>query len=300
MRLLTTFFQKVVNEEKYLSYLFLAPTMLILIMVSIFPLLYSLRTGFTNFTFGNPIVQYVGFDNFISIFHDRSFWNGLKLTGIFVFGTSTIAFLLGLGIALFLFRKIKGVGAGFIQTIILSPMTITPIVVAIIWLLLFMPDFSLVNYLLDVIGMEGPQWLLEPGWALIAVMIAYIWQWTPFFVLMLLAGLNAIPVQLIEAALVDGATELQLFRFIFAPLLRQIIFLTLIVRIMDAFRVFDQVYVMTAGGPGKSTQVLSFVTYLNGIPYRYMGYASAMSWIMVVILILLANIMIRVLRQVRA
>ena len=182
----------------------------------------------------------------------------------------------------------------------LSPMVMPSIVVGIMWLLLFMPDFSVINYFLEFIGIKNtPQWLLTPGWALVAIMIAYIWQWTPFFILMISAGLAALPIEPYEAALVDGASWFQMVRYITIPLLRPIILLTIVIRMMAAFRVFDQVFVMTAGGPGRSTQVLSLVIYLNGIRYRYLGYASAMSWIMLIIVIILATLMIRLLRQVR-
>jgi multiple sugar transport system permease protein len=178
-------------------------------------------------------------------------------------------------------------------------MVVPSIVVGIMWLLMFMPDFSVINYFLGLIGINPPQWLLTPGWALVAVMIAYIWQWTPFFILMITAGLASLPVEPYEAAMVDGASWSQMVRFITIPLLRPIILLTIVIRMMDSFRVFDQVFVMTAGGPGRSTQVLSLVIYLTGIRYRYLGYASAMSWIMLIIVIALATLMIRLLRQVR-
>jgi multiple sugar transport system permease protein len=292
-----TYFKRFANSEKHLAYLFLLPTVVVLFAIAIFPLIFSLRTSFTNFTFGLPKVDFIGLKNFAKIFKDDYFWNGLRLTGIFVAGSTGVSLVFGCGVALLLDRLTKG--AGIIKTIVLLPMVIPSIVIGIMWLLLFMPDFSVINYFLDLIGINPPQWILTPGWALVSVMIAYIWQWTPFFVLMISAGIAALPVEPYEAARVDGASWLQMVRYITIPLLRPIILLTVVIRIMDSFRVFDQVFVMTAGGPGRSTQVLSLVVYLNGIRYRYLGYASAMSWIMLIIIILLATLMIRLLRQVR-
>lgn len=285
------------NNERYLAYLFLVPTLVILFCISIFPLVFSLRTSLTNFTFGLPKVKFIGLKNFAAIFKDDYFWNGLKLTAIFVVGSTLVSLTVGLGVALLLDSMLKR--GGLIRTIVLVPMVIPSIVVGIIWLLLFMPDFSVVNYFLSVLGIKPPQWLLTPGWALVSIMIAYVWQWTPFFILMITAGLSALPVEPYEAAHVDGASWIQMARYITIPLLRPIILLTVVMRMMDAFRVFDQVFVMTSGGPGRSTQVLSMVIYLNGIRYRYLGYASAMSWIMLIIIIVLSTLMIRLLRQVR-
>ena len=287
---------KIANDERYLGWLFLAPTVLILLFVVIFPLVYSLRLSFTDFTFGMPAVNFVGVENYKNLLKDNYFWNGLKLTIVFVLGTTIISFVVGFAVALLINKPFKW--KGIIRTFTLLPMAVTPVVVGIIWLLLFMPDFSMINYLLSLIGIKGPEWLLAPGWALVAVIVAYSWQWTPFFTLMLSAGLASLPIEPYEAASVDGATKFQLLRYMTIPLLRPIILLTLIIRIMDAFRVFDQVFVMTAGGPGRSTQVLSFVIYLNGLTYRYLGYASAMSYVMIIILIVLAIVMVRLLRKV--
>jgi multiple sugar transport system permease protein len=247
--------------SRLFSFLFLLPAVIILLCVAIFPLIFSLRVSFTNFTFGMPEVRFVGLKNFATIFKDEYFWNGLKLTAIFVAGSTAVSLTFGIAISLILERSFKG--RGILRTIVLSPMCIPSVVVGIIWLLLFMPDFSVINYLLGLFGINGPQWILTPSWALVAVMVAYIWQWTPFFILMISAGLAALPVEPYEAALVDGATWVQMVRYITIPLLRPVILLTVVIRMMDAFRVFDQVFVMTAGGPGRSTQVLSFVIYLN-------------------------------------
>jgi len=292
----STLFYNFANNEKHLSYIFILPAVIILFGVAIFPLIFSLSTSFTNFTFGLPNVDFIGLRNFAKIFKDDYFWNGLKLTAIFVTVSTTTSLIVGFAIALLIDRLLKG--AAIIRTIVLLPMVVPSIVVGIMWLLLFMPDFSVINFFLNLLGINPPQWMLTPGWALVAVMIAYIWQWTPFFILMITAGLSALPIEPYEAALVDGASFFQMIRFITIPLLRPIILLTIVIRMMDAFRVFDQVFVMTAGGPGRSTQVLSLVIYLNGIRYRYLGYASAMSWIMLIIIIILATLMIRLLRQV--
>jgi len=286
-----------IKGEKCIPYFFLAPAVGILLIVVIFPLIYSLRLSFTNFTFGMPEseIAFIGLSNFIKLFQDSYFLNGLKLTVIFMLGTTFIAFLLGFGIALLLQRSFFG--KRVVRTLVVVPMTITPVAVGIIWLLLFMPDYSFINYLLSLVKVTGPRWLLTPRWALISVMITYIWEWTPFFTLMLSAGLAGLPREPYEAAVIDGASRFQTLKFITLPLLKPIIFLILIIRMMDSFRVFDQVFVLTRGGPGRSTQILSYVVYLTGISYRYLGYASAMSYFMLIILVVLTLVLLRLLRR---
>jgi multiple sugar transport system permease protein len=292
-----TLVDRFANKKKYLAYLFLLPAIVILFGIAIFPLIFSLSASLTNFTYGMPKIKFIGFTNYADLFQDDYFWNGLKLTGLFAGGTTLGSLFIGFLIAL-LFDFIDR-GRGIVRAIVLSPMCITSVSVGIMWRLLFMPDFSIINYLLSLLNISGPEWLFNPAWALIAVMIAYIWQWTPFIILMISAGMAALPIEPYEAAMVDGATWFQTIRYITIPLIRPVILLAAIIRLMDAFRVFDHVFVMTHGGPGRSTQVLSYVIYLNGIRYRYLGYATAMSWIMLIIIIVLATLMIRVFREAR-
>ena len=294
---LAQWYGRIADQEKYLRYLFLGPTMLILVGVAIFPLVYSLRTSLTDFTIGLPQVRFVGLANFGHVFADSFFWNGLRLTAMFVAVTTSVSFGLGFAIAWWLQREFRF--RSIVRTVVLSPMAIPPVVVGVIWLLLFMPDYSVISYFLESVGIRAPIWISTPGWALVTVMIAYVWEWTPFFVLMISAGLAAVPLEPLEAALVDGASRWQMLRHIIVPFLRPVLLLAVIIRIVDSFRVFDLVFVITRGGPGKSTQVLSLVVYLNGMQYRYIGYASAMSWIMVIILIILSMLLLRTLRQVR-
>ena len=152
-------------------------------------------------------------------------------------------------------------------------MGIAPIVAGIIWRLLFMPDSSFINYLLSIVRINGPQWLLSPTWAVVSITVCYVWEWTPFFIVMFSAGLAALPREPFEAASIDGANTWQILRFLTIPLLKPLIFLTLIIRLMDAFKVFDQVFTLTQGGPGFSTHILSFVIYREGLTYKSFSYA---------------------------
>jgi len=285
------------RNRKYIPFVFISPALGILLFVVIYPLVYSLYLSTTNFSFGAVNTKFIGLENYLRIPKDSYFWNSLKITLIYTFVTSFVGFFIGFGLALSVNRIAKG--KRFFRVSFVLPMTVPPVTTGIVWLLIFMPEFSFINYGLSVLGIKGPQWLLRPGWALVSVMIAQIWQWIPFFTLILTAGLLALPQEPYEAALIDGASRWQIFRFLTLPLLRPLILLILLIKIMESFKVFDIVYVMTYGGPARSTQVLSFFIYLTGISYRYLGYASSLSYIMLIVVVIIATALIRILRQVR-
>jgi multiple sugar transport system permease protein len=284
------------KKRPLLPYFFLAPALVILIAFVVYPLVFSLRISFTNYSFGkaDSEIVFVAFKNFVELFKDSYFINGLKNTVIFMFVTGFSALFFGLCISLLLQKSFWG--SKFVLGMLILPMATTPIVVGVIWRLVLMPDYSIVNYLLRLVGIAGPQWLLSPFWAFFSVSLAYVWEWTPFFVFMLSAGLATLPIEPYEAARIDGANWLQIQRFITIPQLKQIIFLILIIRMMDAFRVFDVVYSLTKGGPGRFTQLLSYVVYNTGIVYMDLGYASAMSYVMLIMLVLFTTFSIRLVR----
>jgi len=272
----------------------LLPSLIFLLAIIIYPLVYSVYLSLTDFTFGKPFVFFVGAENYQDILQNKYFYNSLIVTAKFTFITVSIEFLFGLGIALLLTRKFRI--RTFVRTTMLAPMMITPVVVGIIWRLLFQPDFSIINYFLGTIGISGPLWLQEHEWSLISVAIADIWQWTPFFILILTSGLVALPQEPIEAALVDGASRHQIFWYISLPLLKPLILVGLLLRIIDSFKTYDLVYVMTYGGPGVATELLSFRVWKEGFVFQRLGYAAAMSYTMVAILTVLALILIRSIR----
>ncbi|MCD6317564.1 sugar ABC transporter permease [Candidatus Aerophobetes bacterium] len=282
-------------KRRKIGYILLLPSLLFLLVIIIYPLVYSLYLSFTDFTFGKPFTFFVGLGNYQDIFHDEYFFNSLTVTAKFTFLTVSTEFILGLGVALLLTRRFKG--RTFIRTTMLAPMMITPVVVGIIWRLLFQPDFTILNYILSIFKIPGPLWLQEHNWALISVAIADIWQWTPFFILILTSGLVSLPQEPIEAAWVDGASRSQTFWYISLPLLKPLISVALLLRIIDSFRTYDLVYVMTYGGPGTATELLSYRIWKEGFVFQRLGYAAAMSYIMVFVLTILSLILIRSIRR---
>lgn len=272
--------------------LLLLPTVIVLFVLTIYPTFYSLTLSLNewNMSNRNAVWEFVGLGNYASILRDVRFWNAVQVTATYMAGTISVQLLLGLAIALLLQRQV--VARGLVRTALLLPMMTTPVVVGLIWRFMFNPTQGIVNYLLGLVGLPTPNWLgsLETG--LLSVMIADIWEWTPFMVLILLAALQTLPQEPFEAAAIDGASAWQAFLHITLPLLRPTIVVAVLLRAIDSFKTFDLVYVMTNGGPGTSTETLSFYTYKWGFKFFQMGYAAALSFVMLIMVIIFANILI--------
>lgn len=272
--------------------LLLLPTALVLFVLTIYPTFYSFTLSLHewNMSNRNAVWEFVGAGNYLQILRDARFWNSAQVTGTYMLGTIVTQLVLGLGIALLLQRQV--LAAGLVRTALLLPMMTTPVVVGLIWRFMFNPTQGIVNYLLGLIGISGPNWLGSLQTGLLSVMIADIWEWTPFMVLILLAALQTLPQEPYEAAAIDGASAWQAFQHITLPLLRPTIVVAVLLRAIDSFKTFDLVYVMTNGGPGTSTETLSFYTYKWGFKFFQMGYASALSFVMLIMVIIFANILI--------
>ncbi|MEA3335753.1 MAG: sugar ABC transporter permease [Chloroflexota bacterium] len=270
--------------------LFILPAVVWILLFTIFPLLYALRTSFYSFRYGK-INQFVGLDNFARLFTDQNLHSGLKVTLIFVTVTVTVEMLLGFGLAILLNREIRG--RNVLRAIMILPLFATPVAVGYLGITLYYerngPINSLVRLLLGT-GSEIP-WLSDPTWALISVMILDIWQWTPFVFLICLAALQGLPQDLFEAARVDGGTGPQLFRYITLPLMTPILFLILLLRLVEAFKVFDIPTSLTLGGPGRATEVYSLFTYRTALRFFDHGYAAAQGFLLLFIVMLIVSLL---------
>jgi len=283
--------------KSLVPYLLLMPALLILVSLIIYPLIYSLSKSFTDFNLGMPGEQFIGLQNFILAFKDATFLNSLKVSVLYSIFAIFCELVLGFTAAILLRQRFFA--SGVITVLLFLPMMVTPVVVGIIWLLMFQPDFSVINGLLLYLGIDGPIWLQHPITALMAVVIADIWQWTPFFTMVLLAGLLSLPEEILEAAKVDGASGWRMFWSITVPLLAPLILVVLLIRLIDSFKIFDPIFVMTNGGPGEATQVLSLLIYRTGLPYMNISYASAMSYIFLILMTIATTLLINQLRKTR-
>ena len=265
-------------RRKYSYFLFLLPALILIVFLTVYPLA---RVFYLSFYRYNPIrrvERFVGFANYLRLFSDRFFLTGLKNTFLFSVGATVTEVLLGLGLALMFNVKFRG--RKLFLPLVIFPMMFSTMVICAIWRSMYHYDYGIFNYALRSLGFEPVKWLINKDLALWSVVLVDIWQWTPMAFLILLAGLQSIPGELYEAARVDGATGTRLFRHITLPLLRNHIFLALLLRSIDSFKIFDKVYALTGGGPGTATETISFYIYRQGFTYFNMGRASAAAVVM--------------------
>jgi len=287
-----------IKKRKYTWVLFVAPAVVVLLCIVIFPLIFSLSLSLHEWNIIRAGGwQWKGLDNYATIlFQDPYFRTSLKVTVFYLLGTVPLQLALGLVVALILNRITRKV-IGFLRTTLVIPAIMTPIVVGIIWRLMYNPDLGMLNYLLGLFHLPPVNWTGMPRTALPSVMMADTWEWTPFMALILLAGLQALPREPFEAAHVDGATNWQTFRFITLPLLSPVLIVAILIRLMDSFKTFDLIFVLTQGGPGMSTETMNYYTYRYGFKFFHMGYASALSWLLVIIVTVISMILVRTIRS---
>lgn len=283
--------------------LMVLPAVCVLLAITIFPLLYTLRLTVLSWelTTGFP-PQFVGLQNFArALFQDPRFWNAMANTGILVVAGVGLQTLIGTILALELNHL--GRSRTFVLSLLLIPVMIAPVIAGFQFRMIYNDQFGPLNYLLSQLSggrIRGYAWLADPRVALGAVMFTDVWQWTPFMTLVVLAGLQAIPGELLEAAEVDGATGSQTLWRVAAPLLLPVIVIGALVRIMDTFKLFDIVYQLTGGGPGSVTETIAYYTYLEGFKFFSLGYTSAIAVVQLAVITIVAQIFLRYQRRVRA
>lgn len=277
------------------KFFFIMPAVIWVLLFTIFPLLYALYTSFFSFRFGR-INQFVGFANYARLFTDSNLHNGLRVTLTFVLVTVTVQMLLGFGLALLLNREMRG--KSILRAIMVLPLFATPVAVGYLSITLFYEINGPINELLRTVGGTGVPWLSNPFWALVAVIIIDIWQWTPFVFLVSLAALQSLPADLYEAAEVDGASGWQSFRSITLPLMRPILWLILLLRLVEAFKVFDIPTSLTLGGPGRATEVYSLFTYRTALRFFDHGYAAAQGFLLLFIVSLIVALLFGRIRSI--
>jgi multiple sugar transport system permease protein len=277
-------------EDDSLRYLLLAPTIILLLVLTVYPLVFALAAALQTVSVRTGARTFVGLGNFIRVVTDGLFWNALKNTAIYTGVAVTVEFVIGMSLALVLTEKFPG--RNVFRTIFLMPMMLPPIVVAIVFKIIYMQHYGVSNWLLALVGIKGMLWEAGPKTALLSIILVDIWEWTPFMFLILLAGMQSIPTDPYEAARVDGATWFQVFRNITFPLLTPAVLIALLLRLMDTLRIFDQVFVMTGGGPANATETLSLYVYQVGFRFSDVGYATAMSFILLILTTVISNIFI--------
>lgn len=275
--------------------LFIAPSTLLLLATVMYPLGYSIWTSLHNVSLTGVAPRFVGLSNYSAVFGSRPFWISLSNTAYFIAFTLLLQFGIGFAAALML-NEITVLRQLF-SVLIYIPLVIAPAAVGLFMKWMFIADYGLVNYLLGLVGLPTPAWLGDATFSMWSLILADAWQWTPFVTLVLLAALRSLPTEPIEAARVDGASALLIIRRVVLPALKPVVLFVLVIRSTNAIRMFDKVYVMTGGGPGRSTETLMYYNYRIAFGELSIGKASAVAVVSLLFLMLLAAVLIYLLFQ---
>jgi len=278
-------------RDNKLKLLFIWPAAMWVLAFTLFPLIYGLRLSLYNVKIGFPDV-FIGLKNYISFFSDHYAINSVIVTLIFVFVGVAIEMVLGILLAILFNRKMQI--RSFLRTIMTMPLFATPIAVGFLFITIYYEEGGLINGLLNA---KIP-WLSNPNWALFAIILVDIWQWTPFCFLIFLAALQGVPDDYYEAAKLETKSGWNMFRYITFPMLQPTIIIVLLLRITEAFKIFDIPFSLTTGGPGTATQVLTMYAYRVGMRFFNFGYSSAISFLLFIIVMVFVMAMFKRIKQV--
>ena len=282
---------KLFNYQQVMAYIFLAPTLLIFILFTVLPSLIALFLSLTSYDILTPL-KWIGIQNYQRLFNDEVFFITLKNMLFYVVMFVPLMVGLSLLIAIALNRPVPGMR--FFRTIFYLPMITSSVAAATVWVWLLQRNYGLINQILGIFGIAGPAWLADSSTAMFAIVIVTLWQGLGGNIILNLAGLQGIPRMYYEAALLDGANPWQSFRYITWPSLRNTTFFITTITLINSFQLFDQAYVMTQGGPAQSTLTSVYYIYQMGFMQLRMGYASAMAFVLFLIILVFSVINMRV------
>ena len=251
----------------------IVPALLFVAVMIIYPFGYAIWLSLLDYRIGQP-VRFVGAGNYAALVHDAQFWNGLRLTFILYLTALVLQLILGVALGLLLHRV--ELLKGLIRTIMVSPFMLPPVVVGMMAIVVLDPGMGVANYLLKSAGLPTSLFLASNDWVILTVVLIDTWQWTPFVALIVLGGLQSLPVRIYEAAEIDGARGWRRFVYITLPLLGPTILTAAILRSVDLLRFFDIIYITTTGGPGYASSTLNIYAYRKGFEFSDIGYASAL------------------------
>lgn len=284
-----------VGDDKPIGYLFVLPAAIHLAVFTLIPILFSLYLSFHKWSILKPAKPFVGLKNYIKMYHDTDFWHAMVNTFYFVFGSVPTGIAVSLLVALVLNRKMRGVY--WFRSFFFLPVVSSTVAIAMVWQWILQPEFGLLNYLLSFVGIEGPKWLMDPHWAMIAVIIVTVWKGIGYQMIIFLAGLQGIPEHLYEAAKIDGANKYRIFWSVTLPLLMPTVFFLTVTTIIGSFQAFTVIYMLTEGGPVGSTDVVVYHIYEQAFRVFNMGYASAQSWLLFSIIFVITIIQVKFMKK---
>jgi multiple sugar transport system permease protein len=283
------------GTDRALPYLLLLPAAIALGLVSIYPIYAGVHASLTTYLYGRPVAG-AGLKNYTDTFHDPTFWQAIGVTAKFVGIAVAIETVLGLGLALLVVKDMRGIR--FVRMSILAPMTVAPVVVGVIWRLMYESQTGFVDPLFTAIGLSSPDVLAHPTSAFYGLVAVDVWEWTPLLFLICLAGLQSMPQEPLEAAAVDGAGPVRQFFHHTLPLLLPVLSVGVTLRLIDAIGTFDQIFVLTGGGPGTATQLISIYAYNTAFNFTDYGHGAAMLIALLAFALLLVMVAVTLMRRV--
>ncbi len=277
------------------KHLFLWPAVLVVLLIALFPLVYSLTISFQQIRLVPPTPpRFVGFDNYTTLFSQPRFWRVLWNTGVISVTSVAIQYVLGFAIALALHARVPG--ERLFRVSFLLPMLMAPVAVALIWRMLFHSTLGPVNQFFSLFGLANLPFTTDPVWAKTSLIVVEVWQWTPFVILLMLAGLQSLPEDIYEAARLEDASPWTQFWTITFPLLLPVSAAVVFIRLIESMKIIDTVFVLTGGGPGVSTETLTLYAYQEGLKKFNLGYTSALSFAFLIIVLVFGAIYLALLR----
>src|SRR5215212_1784321 len=287
------------RSQHQLAAMLLFPSAAFLLLMTIFPTIYSLWMSVQQYNLSRPdLAHFVGGRNYAQLLSDDIFWKAVRITLTFSVSVLVLQFLVGFFIANLFDRERRGMN--LLRTLFIIPVFASPVALGLTWRYMYQPGYGLINYLLESVGLPRVNWLASTEWALPAVIVADVWQWTPFVALILLAGMQSISPEITEAAELDGLTRFQYLWRIVLPLLTPIIVVVGLIRLIDALKTFDLIYIITRGGPGTATYTLPLHAYATGFASFLMGPSAAIAWVVVIIVNVCATIFLWLLSREQA
>ncbi|SDA62292.1 sugar ABC transporter permease [Sinorhizobium sp. NFACC03] len=278
-----------------IKHFFIWPALIIVLLISIFPLVYSLTTSFMSMRLVPPTpARFVGFGNYLDLLQNPRFWHVAGTTTLIAFISVGLQYVIGLSVALALNSRVPG--EGIFRVSFLLPMLVAPVAVALIARQVLNPTMGPLNELMSALGFPNLPFLTQTSWALGSIIAVEVWQWTPFVILMLLAGLQTLPDDVYEAAALENATPWQQFRDITFPMLLPISVAVVFIRLIESYKIIDTVFVMTGGGPGISTETLTLFAYQEGFKKFNLGYTSALSFLFLIVITVIGLVYLAILK----
>lgn len=276
--------------------IFLLPGLIVLLGILIFPIVFTVRLSLSSWDIIVPGLDWIGINNYIRLFTDDSrYWEALVRLIFFSSVTVFLQYVIGFTLAHLVWKEV--VLKRFLRVLFLIPMMTTPVIMTVIWRTIFHESLGPVNDILTNFGVAYIPWLTDESWGKLSVIIVEVWQWTPFMFLLLLAGLLSLPKEPYLAAAIDGAGPVRTFFYVTFPLMAPISIGAIIIRVIEASKILDTVYVLTSGGPGTATETSSFYIYIKGLREFQLGYSAAMSFTYLIIMIISLTIIAKLLHR---